>query len=639
MRQLYLLLFFLLPAFALSQAGADMDRIARNVPGANTRSVPELANYFTTKIKDVHGRTRAIFAWVTLNIKYLDKSDKSEIWATPEYLDLQQPEKVLENRTAVCQGYANLFQALCSATGIKSQVVVGIVKDRSGEVMRMGHAWVAAQINGKWHLFDPTWSTPKPGEGSQMRDKYFMMPPEKFVLNHLPDDPAWQLLEHPLREKDFRENNDVGISRLLRKKAGPVFAYKDTLQQWAAMDSAMRSFSSESRILQFNGNNQRILFELGQQYWGMFFDLRAHLDSLCNLSIVQDSFLLDTGYVSSRIQLMRQYHDRARTLFDQITDRERIEQTKKFYTPKDVQAITAKIEGSMWTAVFENTRTQTKNAVSERNLEELRRLSDAADEAYQRAIRDLDCEKLSRTCFAIWHNRSLAHIELAERYSLFSKNLLLEKNAENHLPVIENALKSAKDLYEQASDECRKLMAIHPPYEFVKERQLSTEKGLFVLKVRYISARHTGLSPAMSTSFKTEQKSETLLNKMKSLLADIEELIAQVEGLSGKFGQDFKEVNLFNLHSESYTLNFAMSRLCYIDALNQYNKAVDDKTLKAEKSRIESVANEAMSWLKKARQSKEFLEKSGRSSEKAVEQREQQVAQLAKAIREVLGGL
>jgi Transglutaminase-like superfamily len=638
MRQLYLLLL-LIPALAFSQTDAEMDEIARKVPNASSHFVPELAHYFSTKIKDERGRARAIFAWVTLNVKYLDTSDKSEIWATPEHLDLQRPEKVLENRTAVCQGFANLFQALCSAVGIESQVVVGIVKDGEGEVMRLGHAWVAARIQGKWHLFDPTWCVAKPDEGMEVREKYFMMPPEKFVLNHLPDDPAWQLLEYPLRERDFRENDDEGISQLRRRNTGQVFAYQDTLQQWVAMDSTMRSFSSESRILQFNGNNQRILFGLGQQYWSLFFDLKTHLDSMCIQSIVQDSILLDTAYVAGGIKLMRAYHDRARTLFSQITERERIEQTKKFYTPKDVQAITEKIEGSMWTAVFENMRTSTKNAVSERNLQELRRLSDAADEAYERAFRSLDCEKLSNTCFAIWHNRSLAHLRLAERYSLFSKNLMTEKNAENHLPVIETSLKSAKELYGQAADECRKLMEIPPPYEFVKERLLNAEKGLFVLKVRNISARRIAIGPAIAESLKAEQKNTSLLKKLTFLLDDVAEIATQVEERSGKFGQDFKEVNLFNLHNESYSLNFSMSRLCYIDALNQYNRAVDDKSLRAEKSRIEAVANEAISWLKQARQSMEFLEKSGRSSEKAIEQREQQVGQLANGIREVLRAL
>ena len=76
--------------------------------------------------------------------------------------------KAYEIGSSACPGYARLMTALCRASGIPSQVVVGLVypdpmyksaftsfPTNSDE----GHAWVEYYSEGSWKMADPTWGT------------------------------------------------------------------------------------------------------------------------------------------------------------------------------------------------------------------------------------------------------------------------------------------------------------------------------------------------------------------------------------------------------------------------------------------------------------------------------------------------
>ncbi len=136
---------------------------------------------------------------------------------------------MLHNRSAICQGYANLFCALTKELSLPCEVVTGIVKDPDGSVPTLGHAWVVAKADGNWRLFDPTWGVPSPGNGAYtVNERYFMPPPERFVTNHLPDDPAWQLLEKPVGERLFRASSTLksGIAAYLAETSDEKFAFQ-----------------------------------------------------------------------------------------------------------------------------------------------------------------------------------------------------------------------------------------------------------------------------------------------------------------------------------------------------------------------------------------------------------------------------
>ncbi len=55
------------------------------------------------------------------------------------------------NKTAVCEGYAKMFQYLCYCVGINSTQVIGVGNEEE-------HMWNAVLIEGEWYQADPTWS-------------------------------------------------------------------------------------------------------------------------------------------------------------------------------------------------------------------------------------------------------------------------------------------------------------------------------------------------------------------------------------------------------------------------------------------------------------------------------------------------
>lgn len=640
-----IIVFFLLflPFVTSAQNDYDMDELAINTPASTTGSVEQLAAYFLKNIREERGRVRAIFAWITMNIRYLDTSNQSELWATPEHLDRQRPEQVLKNRTAVCQGFANLFQALANACGMKSAVVTGIVKNEDGEVMRIGHAWVAVEILGEWRLFDPTWSLPPPGARWGVIDKYFMMPPAKFVLNHLPDDPAWQLLINPVKETEFRENDAESLLDLLQHEPDQVFDFRDTLKNWIALDSVSRIFSAENRILQFNGDNPPVLFSLGQSYWGAFFDLRANLDSLADRSIIQDSIPIDTLYFSARLELMGKYYQRATELFHRITEPRRAAQTSKFYRAEEVYAIIAKLRGAMYTALFENVFTETSQDINQGSLEQLAAVSEAADASYRDAIQNVDCQKMEGTCFEILHNLSLAHLQLGERYAQFSQNMLQDQNALKYRVLTDYANKSAKKLLQLADSEVRQLALIPPPYAFVRERQLRIRQDLLSLQLSEIRARRvafsTPIEAALAPSNHNKHAAKNIIGQFQPLVEDLNDLSQTVEDSYSELGAEFCEITLFNIQQEAFAMQFNLASLYFRAGLDMYQSAVEQNSLSSERENIQKEAQKALPWLRESRNALDFLEKSKRANKSYIEQRKIQIGKLSKSVNGFLDTL
>ncbi|MBC7776546.1 MAG: hypothetical protein H7246_14020, partial [Phycisphaerae bacterium] len=392
------------------------DNLALNTPPSKTTSTQSLAQYLCAEQPDDAHKARVLYAWVSLNITYVDSTDENEVWATPEHLKRQAPMKVLQNRTAVCQGFANLFCALMVEAGLPCEVVTGLAKKADGKIAKLGHAWAAARINGTWQLFDPTWGVPPVGISRwKVVDKYFMADPEHFVLKHLPDDPMWQLLENPVTERRFRDASDEEILEFVDVGNKGEFKFRDTLDHWIAMDSASRMFGAESRVLRFNGSNERVVFGLGQRYWGLFFDLQYALDSLTYLAIMYDTTQIDTIRFQKQLSLMERYHKRASLLFERLKTAERVQKTEKFYAPNDVAALLEKIQGDMRAGVFEYLNHGLEGVLTQSQLAKLRYQFNLASQFYHRAESKMNCDKMARNCFDVRHNRSLMAIQLGQQ--------------------------------------------------------------------------------------------------------------------------------------------------------------------------------------------------------------------------------
>ncbi|KAJ3338306.1 hypothetical protein HDU93_009753 [Gonapodya sp. JEL0774] len=117
---------------------------------------------------------RAVFTWISANIRYDVR------WYTQRAnLPPQTPDQVLRTRVGVCEGYANLFMALCAAAGLGEDTVekkIGAAKDvtfapghevlqRNRNGKPTGHAWNCVFLNGRPYIMDSTWGAGSVGVG------------------------------------------------------------------------------------------------------------------------------------------------------------------------------------------------------------------------------------------------------------------------------------------------------------------------------------------------------------------------------------------------------------------------------------------------------------------------------------------
>jgi len=165
------------------------------------KMVSDIAGPLTENLKTEHEKFRAIFRWITENIEY----NKSAANAA-------DADKVIRKNKAVCQGFSNLLKEMCESVKIPCEVVVGYtktdVKDINRKLKKTDHAWNIVTLYNKKYLVDVTWATSKFNVNTRRFEKafdehYFLTPPDKFILDHLPENKKDQLLESPISKKKF----------------------------------------------------------------------------------------------------------------------------------------------------------------------------------------------------------------------------------------------------------------------------------------------------------------------------------------------------------------------------------------------------------------------------------------------------
>ncbi|MDX1942132.1 MAG: transglutaminase domain-containing protein [Saprospiraceae bacterium] len=301
-----ILLFLLCNITLLAQNYNKIDQRARTVPFQETTSINKLATYLTATAKNDIEKARAIYVWITHDITYNDTILVNGWLGTPENWKQQQAENVLKNRRAVCEGFANLYKALCDAAGLKAEFITGIVKNDNNVIADAGHAWNAVQVEGKWYLSDPTW-----GAGyadywtnhfiQDFNEDYFLVSPSKMIHSHLPDDPIWQLLSNPLTEQEFRTLSADALDRRVITPAYFTFYYQDSIARWFQQDSVMRMIASSERILQYNPDNKYALARLGTHFYNLSLITYARVEELILNGLDDSKRSLDTFQIISMI--------------------------------------------------------------------------------------------------------------------------------------------------------------------------------------------------------------------------------------------------------------------------------------------------------------------------------------------------
>ncbi|NDP20123.1 MAG: hypothetical protein GZ091_03445 [Paludibacter sp.] len=206
-----ILIFFFQVSHCFSVDYSKIDKQSATVP-QNLKSAEEIAGYLTKNLNNSTEKTRAIYYWISHNIRYdMEMLTSNKSVTTTQELVVD----VLKRRKGVCANYAELFHTCCKSVGIESYVINGFTKF-DGKLATISHAWNGVVIDGKYYFIDVTWAAGHEDNGKyihEFNDQFFLIQPSEFIKTHMPFDPIWQFSNNPLSNKEFESNNFAKLNK------------------------------------------------------------------------------------------------------------------------------------------------------------------------------------------------------------------------------------------------------------------------------------------------------------------------------------------------------------------------------------------------------------------------------------------
>jgi len=212
--------------------------------------IGEIASAINNSSFSSAARIREIYSWVAQNIAY----DPGQISNPDPYTSKEDLiNQVLQKRKAICQGYAALFDSLCELCNIQSFVIHGYIK-HNDIIDDIPHAWVAANLDGSWFLFDPTW-----GAGYMQNNEFvprfsydfYKISPAESLKSRMPFDPVWQLMKQPVSHKEFITGKPSGISTA-------EYNFNDSISVFLTAGKEDRIAIESRRVLEWGLLNKQI---------------------------------------------------------------------------------------------------------------------------------------------------------------------------------------------------------------------------------------------------------------------------------------------------------------------------------------------------------------------------------------------
>jgi hypothetical protein len=188
---------------------AAIDSKMDEIPSELTQTTAEISAYINSNFTSESDKIRAAFYWTASNISY----DVANMLNIPK--NLTSSEKIttaLSSRKGVCMHYSEVFASITVQLGIPTVLIEGYTKNK-GKVDSVSHVWCAALINNKWSLYDPTWGAGYVNDQKyykKLNNIYFNTNPKELILNHMPFDYIWQLLEYPINNQEFYDGKTIG---------------------------------------------------------------------------------------------------------------------------------------------------------------------------------------------------------------------------------------------------------------------------------------------------------------------------------------------------------------------------------------------------------------------------------------------
>jgi len=186
---------------------------ARKHRGEDLTNLPVLSHKLTAYLQTDVERFRAIYYWVThtiagnnrLQTKNERKSRKlrdspQELAAWQQTFTREVMQKLREDKTTVCTGYAYLIQKMATYAGLECAIIngFGLINSKK-QTQNPNHSWNAIKLGDKWYLCDATWAAGYTDVYYDLfefdyDDRYFLMEPIEFAKTHKPVDEKWLLV-------------------------------------------------------------------------------------------------------------------------------------------------------------------------------------------------------------------------------------------------------------------------------------------------------------------------------------------------------------------------------------------------------------------------------------------------------------
>lgn len=219
-----LLLFLNFSSPLFSQQYSQINDLIKTYPNSFS-TLEKLAEKINADFKTEEEKSRAIFTWIALHIKYdlnlynsikinetvaFSYTSEEDKMSKQKKFHYELASKTLKTKKGVCESYAALFQTLCDLTSVKCITISGTSKTHSSHIgvlpKASDHLWNAVKIGNSWRLIDVTWASGSVNNQTgkfvqEFNDAYFLTNPEVFFLNHFPDDKRLSML--PKTEEDF----------------------------------------------------------------------------------------------------------------------------------------------------------------------------------------------------------------------------------------------------------------------------------------------------------------------------------------------------------------------------------------------------------------------------------------------------
>ena len=177
-------------------------------PDSVGKDVVKLTNHLIHLAKNDLEKVSNIYQWIVQNIHYDQKAFKNG----NRRINRSNTD-ILERKKAICWGYSSLFKAMCEVAAIPCEIISGYGKTSLNTPPNLespNHAWNSVKIDSSWYLLDATWDSNLQGKINPFEQKfghsYFLTPPKYFIVNHLPANPEWQLLDCLISIKEYQLN-------------------------------------------------------------------------------------------------------------------------------------------------------------------------------------------------------------------------------------------------------------------------------------------------------------------------------------------------------------------------------------------------------------------------------------------------